>query len=238
MVFRQLLAAIVVGVLLCPAAFPAAPQVVGTAGPSQASTVRGAGLQQGTNVLSGDTVDVGQGGEGVLTFGHNAMARIGEQSSVRTFRYDRTVTLQLFHGRMTYRTTSQQPVEGRLGDAIIRSADGQDAVGIVALQTPTAGTITAEKGTLAVNTAHDGKSAVLRTGETAQVALTLATQATPPTPIRGIVPAAVNSGAWTTAVIIGGITVLGVGIALSNNEKKPTCPQKQALVSPYVFPCP
>jgi hypothetical protein len=237
MLIRQLLIAVVTGALLCPAAFPTAPQVVGVAGPSKGATVAGAGLQQGTNVANGDIVEVGEGGEGVVTLGHNAMARFGEKSAVRVYGCDRTKTLELLRGRMTYRTTSEQPVEGRIGDAIIRSADGQDAVGIVTLQTPTTATITAEKGTLTVNTA-DGKSAVVRPGETAQVALSLSTQARRPTPLCGIVLADVNPGAWTTAVIIGGTTVLGVGIALSSNEKKPTCPQKQALVSPFVFPCP
>jgi hypothetical protein len=99
--------------------------------------------------------------------------------------------------------------------------------------------ISAEKGAFTVTTMHDGKSVVVRAGETAQVSLSLSTQAAPPAPICGIAATAISAGAWTTAAIIGGSAVLGAGLALSGNEKKLTCQQKQQLVvSPFQFPCP
>ena len=58
-----------------------AAAIVGAAGPSSNSSVRGAALDQGTNVYSGDTLDVGPEGDGIVTFGHNALARFSQETS-------------------------------------------------------------------------------------------------------------------------------------------------------------
>jgi hypothetical protein len=191
-------------------------------------------LQQGANVTSGDIVDVGPGGQSLVTYGHNAMSRFNEQSSVRVFRCSNTVTLQLLHGQMTFRSTPQQPVEGRIGDATIRSADGQEAVGLVSLVTPTLATVAAERGTLAVSTAGDGKSALVRAGETQRIALSLTEQGAP-LPVCGAEVSGVTATKVTTAVLLGAAT-LGVGLGLSRNEPKPNCTPTPP-VSPFMFPC-
>jgi hypothetical protein len=167
---RHLIIAVVVGALVCPQ--PAlAGGIVGSAGPSEGAMVRGDALQQGANVFSGDVVEVGPGGEGVVTFGHNAMARFAEQTAVRASRDANSIGLELLRGRMVYRTTPEQPVVGSFADALVRSENGQEAVAIVAFRTPTLVVITAERGALAVTAGRENRTVTVPQGQTVEVSL-------------------------------------------------------------------
>lgn len=244
--YRQLIVAVVAGALMLPAPAQTAEAIVGAAGPSQGAVVRGAALQQGTNIFSGDVVEVGPGGEGVLTFGHNAMARFSEETAVRAFKDANTVGLELLRGRMTYRTTPEQAVVGRFADALVRSENGQEAVAIVGFKSPALVAVTAERGTLEVTAGTTRRTVSVPQGQTVEVALS----STPPggTPPSGeSLPASQQpedrekkkrAGAlWTTEVILGGGAVVGTALALARTQTQLTCPQKAALVSPYQFPC-
>src|SRR5271170_4625651 len=168
--FRHLIVAVVVGVLVCPPAVLAGG-IVGSAGPSESAVVRGSSLQQGTNIFSGDVVEVGPGGEGVVTFGHNAMARFAELSAVRASRDANTIGLELIRGRMVYRTTPEQPVVGIFADALVRSETGAEAVAIVAFRSPSLVVITAERGALAVTAGRDKRTVTVSQGQTVEVSL-------------------------------------------------------------------
>src|SRR5271168_7641 len=96
---RHLIIGVVVAALAFSPAVLAGGGIVGSAGPSESAVVRGSSLQQGTNIFSGDVVEVGPGGEGVVTFGHNAMARFAEQSAVRATRDANSIGLELLRGR-------------------------------------------------------------------------------------------------------------------------------------------
>src|SRR5208282_798879 len=167
---RHLITAVVVGVLACPPPALAA-EIVGSAGPSEGAMVRGTSLQQGTNVFSGDVVEVGPGGEGVVTFGHNAMARFAAESAVRASRDANTIGLELLRGRMTYRSTPEQPVVASFVDALVRADGGQEAVAIVAFRNPKLVVITAERGTLAVTAGREHRTVTVPQGQTVEVAL-------------------------------------------------------------------
>src|SRR5271168_4059620 len=167
---RRLMIAVVAGALLSPGPLPAAA-VVGSAGPSEGAMVHGVTLQQGTNVFRGDVVEVGPGGEGVVTFGHNAMARFAELSAVRASRDANTIGLELIRGRMVYRTTPEQPVVGIFADALVRSETGAEAVAIVAFRSPSLVVITAERGALAVTAGRDKRTVAMSQGQMLEVAL-------------------------------------------------------------------
>ena len=242
MTLRSVIALLLAGLLVCsPQLF--AGGVVGSAGPSEKAVVRGAPLLQGTNVFSGDVVEVAEGGEGIVTFGHNAMARFGELSAVRASRDANTIGLELLRGRMLYRTTPEQPVVGSFADALVRAANGQEAVAIVSFRTPTLVVVTAERGALEVTAGRAHRTVTVPQGQTVEVALSdtpPSTGDTPPSP-----PDQNNnakrkpSGAmWATGVVLIGGGALGAALALSQSSTQLTCAQRGALVSPYSFPCP
>ena len=240
---RSLIAAVVVAAL-----FPgqvSAGAVVGAAGPSEAATVRGAALQQGTNIFSGDVVEIGAGGEGIVTFGHNAMARFSELSSVRATKDSAIIELELLRGRMVFRTTPEQPVVGSFADAQVRSEGGLESVAIVAFKNPTLVAVTAERGTLAVVAGTEKRSVSVPQGQTVEVSLS----DTPPNTgsadnAAGAQPPQQKDnkkggGAiwWVTGAVLGGGTVLGVALSQATTQPHLTCPQKGALVSPFQFAC-
>jgi hypothetical protein len=240
---RPLLAALLSGSLL---ALPSlsAPLTVAVAGPSKGTTVRGSDMIEGTNIFDSDVVEVGPGGEGVVTFGHNAMARFAEMSAVRAHRDANIIGLELLRGRMVFRTTHEQAVVGRFADAQVRSERGQEAVAIVAFRNPALVIVTAEHGTLAVAAGRERRTVSVPEGQTVEVALS-------DLPRSGEDPSAQQPGDqdsakkrrrgamwWTTGVTLGGGATLGAALALSSHQTSLTCAQKGALVSPYQFPCP
>jgi ferric-dicitrate binding protein FerR (iron transport regulator) len=215
--------------------------VVGSAGPSVGAIVRGTALQQGTNVFNGDVVEVGPGGEGVVTFGHNAMARVAEQSAVRASRNAKAVDLELLRGRVVFRSTPDQPVVGTFADALVQSESGQEAVAIVGFRNPSLVAITAERGPLKVTAGRDRRTVTVSQGQTVEVSLSDLPANAGNTPPQDPPDNSKRKGGatwWTTGVILGGGAALGVGLYLSSTQPSLTCAQRGSLVSPYAFPCP
>jgi len=239
---RHLIIALLAGVMACPPPVLAGG-VVGAAGPSTKAIVHGAALQQGTNIFSGDIVEVGPGGEGVVTFGHNAMARFAAESAVRASRDANIIGLELLRGRMIYRTTAEQPVIGTFADASVRAEAGKEAVAIVGFRNPKLVVVTAERGALSVTAGHNRRTVTVPEGQSVEVALSDDQDANGGNGSNGQ-PQTQNttkprpSGAmWATGVVIAAGAAVGAGLALSNHQTQLTCPQKDALVSPYSFPC-
>ena len=240
MSLRHLIVALLAGVLTFSPPVFAGGAVVGSAGPSEKAIVRGTPLQQGTNIFSGDVIEVGAGGEGIVTFGHNAMARFAAESVVRASRDTTTIGLELLRGRMTYRSTPEQPVVASFVDALVRADGGKEAVAIVAFRNPTLIVITAERGALTVTAGRGHRTVAVPQGQTVEVALVDDTAAsTPPPQTPDATTKKKPSGAaWTTGVVLAAGAAIGGGLALSHDQTQLTCPQKGALVSPYAFPCP
>ncbi len=236
MFMRQLLCTMLVAVLAVPG-WASSGSVAGTVGTSQAATVRGAGVLPGTTIFNGDVVEVGAKGDAAISFGRGSMARLGEQTTLRVLKIDNRIALDLTRGRVSFRSSEQLPVETRLADASIRSANGLAAVGVLFIRSANSAMIFAEKGTLLVTTAHDSRSATLREGESVEVKLE-----TPPQPY--VTPSGAPAGAgisaknWAIVATIIGAATLAVGLALSANENRLTCPQKINLVSPFKLTCP
>jgi len=245
MTLRHILVAVLAALLACPLPGFAAGAVVGSAGPSEHAIVRGAALQQGTNIFSGDVIEVGPGGEGVVTFGHNAMARFAAESAVRASRDATQIGLELIRGRMIFRSTPDQPVIASFVDALVRADGGKEAVAIVAFRNPTLVAITAERGALEVTAGRDHRSVTVPQGQTVEVALVDDTAQGNNNPQPQNDPSTNNqnqnqkrnNAAITTGIVLAAGAVIGGGLALSQNQPKLTCQQKGELVSPYSFPC-
>ena len=238
MTLRSSLAAIVVAALLFPGPGWAAA-IVGSAGPSTAATVRGVGLHQGSNVFSGDVLEVGPGGSGVLTFGHNAMARFGEETTAQLTRDAHAVGLELLRGRMVFRSTPGQLVEGHVGDAVIRPEKTQEVIASLAYRNPKLVVIASQRGTVLVVTAREGRTVSVAQGQMVELALD-DTQPTKPPASAGNAPPPPpdqddhRGRRWGMWVVLGVGAVLITGLALSEQQEN-TCP---ANVSPSSFPCP
>lgn len=237
MILRTSLAAIIVAALLFPGPGWAAA-IVGSAGPSTAATVRGVSLQQGSNIFSGDTLEVGPGGSSVLTFGHNAMVRFGEETSAQLSREPNTIALELHRGRMVFRSTPGQFVEGRVGDAVVRPEKAQEVIASLAFRNPKLVVVASQRGTLLVATAHDGRSVTVPQGEMVEVALDDTVPPKPPAAAGAAPPPPPSNGSsgkkWGTWVVLGGGAVLITGLVLAE-QNETFCPPN---VSPSTFPCP
>jgi hypothetical protein len=190
-------------------------------------------------------VEVGAGGGGVVTFGHNAMARFAEQSAVRATRDANSIGLELLRGRMVFRTTAEQPVVGSFADAIVRSQNGQEMVAIVAFKNPNLVAVTAERGTLSITAGTEKRTMDVPQGQTVEVALSdtppAAAGAPAQQPANQQAPkqqSGSGAGLWVTGVVLAGGAVIGAALALSQNQTQLSCAQKGALVSPFTFPCP
>lgn len=241
---RRLLALLLSELLLGPTSIltvgaQTKTQVAAVAGPSTTTTVRGIAVTQGTDILNGDIVDVQQGGETVLLFGHNALVRVTGDSAVRLFKCSGTGISQVLHGSMVFRSTPQQPVEVQVGDALIRPTGANETIGEVSVATPNAVNITAQKASLAVTTAHDGKTLRIDEGKAVQAELSTPANATPNPSICGVAAAVASAPSTTVWVMLGTATAaVAAGAGLATTQTSLTCQQKAALVSPYAFPCP
>ena len=235
MIARQLLATVLVGLMASPA-WSATNPVVGTAGPSQAATVHGAGLLPGTTLFSGDTVDVGARGDAALSFGRGSMARLSEETTLRLVKGDNRVAFEVLRGRVAFRSSEQLPIEARLADASIRSANGLAAVGVLAFRTPKLIVVTAQKGSLLISTAHDAKSLSLREGESVEMRLDAQQGGQEDTRASGASAPGLTHGQWKAIAIITTAVALGVGLAVATGEFGLSDSQKGNLVSPFQFP--
>jgi len=205
---RKLLACLLVLLLAFPAW--ANPTVVGSVVRSQAASVQGVRLATGSTLYSGDTIHVDAGGAARIALPDGALIQLTENSLVQLARNDATTQLIVDRGSLAFRSTEKSPVEALLGDATIRSADDNLAVGIIQMRGPDAAVIMAEKGRLSIQLAHDGSLTTLREGEGMEVRLVADTAEAQsgPTPAgrsrrrRVILLAIILTGAMTAIALL------------------------------------
>ena len=231
MIGRQLLASVLVGLLVAPAW--AAEPFLGTAGPSEAATLRGSSIVPETTLVSGDIVDVGAGGNSVLNLGNGSMVRLSEKTTLRLEKGDNRVAFELLRGRVAFRSSENTPLEAHLSGIRIRSADGRAASGVVAFRSPKLVAITAEQGRLLVSSTRSSRDISLREGETAEMRVDASANGGD-TPALGSTPEAVNHH-WLALACLAGAVGVVAGIFVAKRENRLTDAQKQALV-PVVFP--
>jgi hypothetical protein len=246
---RGLLAALLSGLLVVPSSLSAVRSAA-VVGPSKDATSQGAQLIPGANIFSGDTVNVAQGGDAVLLLGHNATAHLIGDGSVRVFGCEARTVLQVLGGRVVFRSTPKQPVEVEVGDATALPAAGQEVVGLVAFSSKDTINVGAQKGSLTLAAAHQGRRQVVSEGQVYEARLVAAASGAvqPPLPCSDDPPQAPpgqspppkrrNRDPIVWVMIGSASTALAVGLLLRGNQTQLSCAQKGALVSPYTFPCP
>ncbi|MFZ0213576.1 MAG: hypothetical protein WBE20_01010 [Candidatus Acidiferrales bacterium] len=147
------------------------PGVIGTVSNSQAATVRGVDLAEGTNIYDGDIVQTGDKGDAWLALPGGAGILLGQDTQVQVSKDSSTpnapsapIDFDVSQGTVKFRSTPQTTVQGFLYDATIRPANSPTASGYVYFTSPTSAVIGSEKGDLLVTTAHDGATRLVPSG--------------------------------------------------------------------------
>lgn len=229
MIARQLLASVLIGLLAAPAWCGADP-AIGTAGPSEAATVRGNSLAPETALFSGDIVDVGAGGAATLNLGNGSVVRLNEKTTLRLEKGDKHVAFELLRGRVSFRSAEEYPVEAHLGGVRIRSANGQ-AAGAVAFRSSKVVAISAEKGSLLISTTREARNISLGEGKSMEMRVDA--------PQGGEnltnAPALQARSPWLAIAGLAGALGVVIGVAVAKGERRLSDQQKQNLV-PVPFP--
>ncbi len=233
---RQALA-LLLGLLL---AFPVwgDPNIVGSVASSHSAMVRGTNLTPGSTIFSGDTIEVAARGSAWITLSGGAQVQVAENSQVRLTKETESIQLTVDRGGASFRSLEKSPVEARLGDATIRSANGLPAVGVVHVRSAQSAIIAAEKGALVIATAHDSKSVTLREGEGAEVILVEQNdQGKEKKDKGGAVPAGSTKSRRRVAIvfILAGATT-GIGALVGRRDPGHTTPENCNAVSPFRCP--
>lgn len=147
------------------------PAVVATVTNSQAASVRGISLAEGTNIYDGDTVQTGEKGDAWLTLPGGAGILLGGDTQVQVSKEISTpnapnapIDFDVSEGTVKFRSTAQTMVQGLLYDATIRPVNSPSASGYVYFTSPTSAIIGSENGDLLVTTGHDGATRLIPSG--------------------------------------------------------------------------
>jgi len=231
MFVRQALAAILILLLAFPAWTALNP--IGRATSSNSSTVRGIALLPGGTIFSGDTIEVGPRGGARIALAGGGLVAVAADSRVRVSQANEKIQIELTWGRVWFSMAGKR-VQGRLGDATVRSAQGAPGVGVIARLSPTKAIIAAAKGELVVSTGRDSKSVTLREGEGVEVSLALPS---PPSPTAAPSPAPPPVVLAAVPIVILGVVVIVaaslIAVALNNNEGQLTDQEKANVLSGF-----
>ena len=229
MVGRRALAVLLVPTLAFPAG--ATSEVIGTVIHSQATHVDGVPPLPGMTVFSGNRFEVAEGGTAQIALRGGGIVQVGAESLVRLTGAGEKFQLEIRRGRVRFRTMPTARVEARLADATAVAAGDAPAVGVVALLSRTEGMIAAEKWSLEVRTAHDGKSVTLREGEF----VTLKIDSSSPQ-AGGAAGFGVMGFATLTAVAVGTLVAMLLIFNRGHKDEDLTDRQRRDAVSPFRFP--
>jgi ferric-dicitrate binding protein FerR (iron transport regulator) len=211
------------------------PQAIGNVTLAQSASVGSTGAAAGTTLFSGDTVEVGAGGNALLMLAGGMPVRVTQKSRARLARTAEAIEVELLRGSVQFRTSASSPVIGRLADATLRPLGTEPAVGVIALLSEKTAIVGAEKGELTISTGRDGKSVNLKEGEAVHVALVAQPSDSQDPAATATVPAPSGKRAALMAIIIGGV-IGGIAIALTLQGRGLSDGDKGNMVSPFRFP--
>lgn len=233
MAWRKGLSALLMVVAVSPAWGAAEP--VGSITSTNAATVRDTKLTAGSTVFNGDVISVSDHGATQIALSSGAQAEILSNSSVRLTKSADTIQITVDRGQASFHTSGNKKISALVADATVRPAGSTETSVIVQSLSGTHAIVAAEKGSLLVTTARDGKTYTLNEGEAAD----LSAMADPPqgsTP-----PPAGHSAGGVTAlsghVLIWTVVIVGAAAAVtaylvSRSENTPSTQQLQNEISP------
>ena len=233
MAWRKGLAALFVFVAVSPAWGAAEP--VGSVTSTNATTVREMKLTAGSTVFNGDVISVSEHGATQIALSSGAQAEILSNSSVRLTKTADTIQMSVDRGQASFHSSGNKKISALVADATVRPAGNAETAAVIQSLSGTHAIVAAEKGSLLVTTARDGRSYTLNEGEAADLS------ATADPSQGGTPPPAGHSTAGITAlsgkVLIWTVVIVGAAAAVtaylvSRSENTPSTQQLQNEISP------
>ena len=234
MAWRKVLAALLMVIAVSPAWGAAEP--VGSVTSTNATTVRDMTLTAGSTVFNGDVISVSDHGAAQIALSSGAQAEILGKSSVRLTKSADTIQITVDRGQASFHSSGNKKISALVADATVRPAGNAETSAIIQSLSGTHAIVAAEKGSLLVTTARDGKTYTLNEGEAAD----LSEMADPPQ--GGAPPPAGHSaGGGLTAIsghlLIWTVVIVGAAAAVTaylvaRSENTPSTQQLQNEISP------
>jgi hypothetical protein len=222
MFWRKILAGLLVGLMTSPAW--AGADVLGSVTSSKTATVRNMALSPGSTVFSGDAISVGTRGAARLALAGGGQAEVLGNSLVRLTKAGNKTQLIVDRGQASFHVSGGTDLEALVADATVRAADGHDTSAIIQALNEEHAVVAAEKGTLLITTAHDGKTYMVREGAAADLSLASETE-------QGGGPAPAGQGTTSkrskkkkalVVILIGGGTAITAYLLARRETTQPT----------------
>jgi hypothetical protein len=235
MALRKILAGVLTMIMVSPAWGVGTP--LGSVTSSSEATVRDSKLTSGSTVFIGDVISVApQGGVHIALTG-GANAEVLGNSAVQLTMADNRIQMVLGRGKASFHTSGGSEMSALVGDATVRPANGAETSAVLQSVSETHAIVAAEKGTLLVTTAHDGKVYTVSEGEAADLSGTAdpqqgggaapAGKAAPPFhPSTKVVY-------WTVGIVGAGATI--AAILLARREANLSSTELGNEISPHKF---
>jgi hypothetical protein len=202
MLWRKGLAGVLMVILASPVWGGA--EALGNITASNAATVRGTKLTPGSTVFSGDAITVGEHGATRIALASGAQAEILGNSRVQLTKTGERIQMTVDRGQASFHTSGSNELEALVADASVRPADGRETSAVIQSLSVTHAVIAAEKGTLLVTTAHDGKTYTVREGDAADLSVASAGQQNGGTvPAGKAAPSISNSKKKVAWIVVG-----------------------------------
>jgi hypothetical protein len=227
MMLRKILVGMLVIVMVSPAWSGGKP--LGSVTSSSDATVGNAKLTPGSTVFLGDVISVAEHGGVHVALSSGEQAEVLANSSVRLTMVDDKIQMVVdrgqasFHtsghtsGRASSQTSGGNTMSALVGDATVRPANSAETSAVIQSLSETHAIIAAEKGTLLVTTAYDGKVYTVPEGKAADLSA-----GPDPQQNGGAVPAGraapkISSNKkvvyWTVAIVGAGVIIAAVVLA-------------------------
>ena len=232
MTTRKFLAALLAVLCVPPAWGGTAP--LGSVTLSTESSVRDTKLAQGSTIYSGDVISVADKGVTRVVFHGGAQAEILSQSAVQISEEAGSPQLVVESGQASFRTSGGSLLSARVADATVRPLNAEQTYAVVRSLSETRAIVSAQRGSLLLTVAPEGKTYTLLEGQAADlVASDDPQQGGTPNPAgKSPVPTIRKKPVLWTVIIVGA----GAGVAaylLSRREPK-TAPTN-LVISPSSF---
>jgi FecR protein len=223
MVWRKVLAMLLVVVAASPAW--GATEPLGSIATANAATVRDTNLSEGSTVFSGDVISVAANGSTRIALNGGAQVEVLANSSVRLTKTDEKIQMRIDRGQASFHFSGNSGVSALVADATVRPSNSGETSAVIESYSDTHAIVAAERGSLLVTTAHDGKTYTINEGEAADLSAT-----TEPQQNGGAVPAGRSApaiGAPSKTVVIWTVAIVGAGavaasVMLVRREHRPS----------------
>lgn len=146
-------------------------ETLGNVTSSKMALVRNTPLNPGSTLFDGDLISVGAHGVARLALAGGGEAEVPGNSQVQLTKSGEQTQIVVERGQASLEVPGGTKLEARVADAVVRSADGQDASAIIQESNGNHAVVAALKGTLLLKTENDGKTYLVREGSAADLSL-------------------------------------------------------------------